>query len=77
MRKCKYFIWDGIQRPRRKVEREGLWHQWGMEMEEFESGGVDFSVGIVENPDGSISTPLACDVIFLDQPYPDKVGDGS
>lgn len=32
----------------------GLFHQWGMDYEEFETGAAAFSTAIVELPDGTI-----------------------
>ncbi len=60
MRKCKYLNRYNLQLF------EGIFHQWGTNMKEFESGGVNYTVGIIENPDGSIATPLASDIVFLD-----------
>ena len=44
----------------------GYFHQWGVNFEEFESGPANYSVAIVELQDGSIITPVAQDIQFLD-----------
>lgn len=41
-------------------------HEWGMNYEEFESGAGNYSVAIVELPDGRIVMPVADDIVFLD-----------
>ena len=38
---------------------EGLFHQWGVDCEEYENGAASFTVGIVELPDGMVIMPLA------------------
>lgn len=44
----------------------GLFHGWGVEYEEFEAGPGNYSVAIIEMPDGTIETPLAKMVRFLE-----------
>ena len=69
MRKCKGKYTEYDKDKRMFVEREfavGLFHQWGNDYEEFESGPGNFTVAIVELPDGKIVTPVARDVHFLD-----------
>lgn len=44
----------------------GYFHQWGYNYEEFETGPGNFSVAIVELPDGKIIMPMADDIQFLD-----------
>ena len=46
----------------------GLFHQWGVDYEEFESGAGNFTVAIVEMPDGSILKPMPEHIKFLDAP---------
>lgn len=46
----------------------GYFHQWGNLFEEFEAGPGNCTVAIVEMPDGSIQTPAAMLVRFLDTP---------
>lgn len=42
-------------------------HQWGNAYEEFETGPGNFTVAIVELPDGKIVTPDAKDIQFIDR----------
>ncbi len=44
----------------------GYFHEWGMNYEEFESGAGNYSVAIVELPDGRIVMPVADDIVFID-----------
>ena len=49
-------------------EQKGWFHCWGAAYEEFESGAGNYTVAIVEMPDGSIETPPAHEVTFLEPP---------
>jgi hypothetical protein len=53
-----------------KVEKqevgEGLFHQWGMEYEEYENGIGNYSVAIVELKDGSVETIQTNLIRFID-----------
>ena len=66
MRKCKgtQLINKDGQWVNEKFE--GLFHEWGTDYEEFESGPGNYSVAIVELPDGRIITPRPNDIQFLD-----------
>jgi len=45
----------------------GYFHEWGVNYEEFvDSGPGNYSVAIVELPDGRIVMPVADDIAFLD-----------
>lgn len=44
---------------------QGLFHSWGVCYEEFSDGPGNYTVAIVELPDGSIITPAADLVKFL------------
>lgn len=44
----------------------GYFHEWGMNYEEFESGAGNYSIAIVELPDGRIVMPVADDIVFID-----------
>lgn len=44
----------------------GRFHQWGSNFVEFESGAGNYSVAIVELPDGKIVMPMADDICFLE-----------
>jgi hypothetical protein len=45
---------------------EGKFHGWGVEYEEFESGPGNYSVAIIELPDGTMQTLVPWLVRFLD-----------
>jgi len=45
---------------------EGKFHGWGVEYEEFENGPGNYTVAIVEMPDGSVQTLVPFLVRFLD-----------
>ncbi len=45
---------------------EGLFHQWGNSYEEFESGAGNYSVALVELPDGTIAEVLPSNIKFID-----------
>ncbi|MBX8528519.1 hypothetical protein K5D32_02530 [Pseudomonas cichorii] len=44
----------------------GKFHGWGVEYEEFENGPGNYTVAIVEMPDGSIQTLMPFLIRFLD-----------
>ncbi len=44
----------------------GKFHQWGSNYEEFENGAGNYSVAIVELPDGTVVMPVADDICFVD-----------
>jgi len=46
---------------------EGLFHQWGCSYEEFESGPGNFSIGIIELPDGTIETVYPSNLKFVNE----------
>ena len=48
---------------------EGMFHQWGSEYEEFENGPGNYTVGIVETPDGKIITVIPEDMRFINDDY--------
>lgn len=43
----------------------GRFHQWGSNYEEYENGAGNYSVAIVELPDGTVIMPVADDICFL------------
>lgn len=45
----------------------GHFHQWGCNYEEMEVGAGNFSVAIVELPNGEVIMPIADDIQFLDK----------
>lgn len=65
MRKCrgKYY-----KQGKYHTFFEGYFHRWGCNYEEFETGPGNYSVAIVELPDGEVVMPVADDIWFLDKP---------
>lgn len=63
MRKVKYKVYTKY--PKEFTFKEGLFHTWGVEFEEFESGPGNYTVGIIEKEDGEIITSVPTDIIFL------------
>lgn len=45
---------------------KAMFHAWGVEYEEFENGPGNYTVAIVENPDGSVETFMPHLIVFLD-----------
>ena len=45
----------------------GKFHSWGCNYEEFEGGPGNYSMAIVEMPDGSILTTSPTDIKFLEE----------
>lgn len=44
----------------------GLFHQWGTNIQEHENGAVQFTVGIIEDETGQIHEVIPNDVRFID-----------
>jgi hypothetical protein len=63
LRKVSCKFWDCDTKT--YATAEGLFHQWGNDFIELESGAGNFSVGIVELSSGKIVLPRADDVQFL------------
>lgn len=60
------------QRYMEKVaDGEALFHAWGVEFEEFETGAGNYSTAIIERADGTIETPKA-DMIQFIEPLSDQ-----
>ena len=56
-------LWD---RTAKKFHfRDGVFHGFGTDFEEFESGPAPFSIAIVEFPDGTVEMPRADRIKFL------------
>lgn len=73
LRKCKFSIPKTVKDENaspgyqyKKVDdwKDGYFHEWGYDFEEFETGPGNFSVGIVEDENGIIYMPFASDVVF-------------
>lgn len=54
------------EKRKETIFEKGVFHQFGNDYEEFESGPGNYTVAIVELPDGRIIMPLASDIQFLD-----------
>lgn len=65
MRSCKGKYWSNESKHFEKFEN-GIFHQWGSNYEEFESGAGNYSVAIVELPDGKVIMPCADSIQFTD-----------
>lgn len=59
-------IWEGNKKVGNKDLREGRFHQWGSEYEEFESGPGNYTVAVIEFADGTIGTVMPENIRFLD-----------
>ncbi|WP_312998282.1 hypothetical protein [Leclercia sp.] len=64
---CKKISWEinGSIRNKRESTIEGLFHQWGSDFEEFETGPGNVTVAIVEFPDGTVETFPPHNIKFL------------
>ena len=45
---------------------QGIFHQWASAYEEFETGAGNYTVALVELPDGTINEVLPSNIKFLD-----------
>lgn len=52
--------------------QEGIFHQWAASYEEFETGPGNYTVALVELPDGTISEVLPSNLKFVEPIYTDK-----
>lgn len=53
-----------------KVEDgEAVFHQWGMDYEEFDNGAGNFSTAIIERKDGTIENVFAEMIKFIEDDY--------
>lgn len=59
------FYVKGTQCWETEFKNEGLFHEWGNAYEEFESGPGNFTVALVETPDGFISEVLPQHIKFV------------
>jgi hypothetical protein len=57
---------EGVTYVTKEIGR-GLFHGWGKEFEEFDSGACEVSVAIVELDNGEVETYCANQVRFLDR----------
>ncbi|MFV0422146.1 hypothetical protein [Oleidesulfovibrio sp.] len=52
---------------------EGVFHCWGAEFEEFESGPGNYTVAVVEHSDGTVKLYPPEAIRFVDKPENDSV----
>ncbi|MBU2644480.1 hypothetical protein KKI24_07195 [bacterium] len=67
-RKVKIFEWkrvEGEAHYEKVKSGVGLFHQWGMDYEEFESGPGNYSTAIVEMEDGTVQNVHCSMVQFI------------
>lgn len=68
MRKCRGKYTEYDEEKHQVVTKEfedGIFHQWGTDYEEFESGPASYTVGIVELSDGRVIMPIAAFIQFI------------
>lgn len=74
-RPVEYYEWERDKETKQLVKvckGEGVFHQWGVEAEELETNAANYSTAIIELPDGTVVTPLAHLIKFLDRPAPEE-----
>lgn len=67
-RKVKVFKWERINgtTSSKKVEDgTALFHQWGFDYQEFESGAGNYSTAIIERDDGTVENVPVCLIQFI------------
>lgn len=55
---------DGIYK---EIEKQGLFHLWGVDSEEHDTNYGNFTVAIIEDEDGNVFTALPNEIKFLDK----------
>ena len=63
MRRCK----AEVQKNRKMISVEGMFHQWASDFVEFETGPGNYTVALIELDDGRIVKGAADTVVFLDK----------
>lgn len=65
---CKIITYEynGNIRNKREKVVHGVFHQWGVDYEEFENGPGNYSVGIVELEDGSVQRFIPENIKFVE-----------
>lgn len=66
--KCKIINYEynaGVRNKRETIVH-GIFHQWGVDYEEYENGPGNYSVGIVELEDGSVQRFIPENITFID-----------
>jgi hypothetical protein len=59
------YEWEGGNRKTIETKVDGLFHQWGSEYEEFETGAGNYSVALIELDDGTIEAFLPQLIKFI------------
>ena len=63
-----YKLWDVNSKAFKEVTETGcLFHQWGLEVEEDETGFTNYTVGIVETQSGKIISVMPEQLVFTDR----------
>lgn len=67
MRKVQWYIYEQANgKYYDKVYKgDALFHQWGIDYEEFETGLGNFSTAIIELPDGTVKNIPADMIVFI------------
>lgn len=65
---CKIITYEynGGIRNKRETVVKGVFHQWGSDYEEYETGPGNYSVGIVELEDGSVQRFIPENIKFIE-----------
>jgi hypothetical protein len=81
MRKVKYKKWiiaEYIFKPGSATLKEGtgccepefvndgIFHQWAAAYEDFENNAGNYTVGLIENPDGTITEVIPSRIMFVE-----------
>lgn len=58
MRKVEVFKQVGYVngKPEKKKIGEAVFHEWGLDYNEFSEGAVSYSIAIIEHPDGTVES---------------------
>lgn len=70
LRPCEFIVRDNVKDPRTGVwkptqeNKQGYFHTWGVDYEEFEAGPGNFSTGIVEDLEGNVFEVFPDDIRF-------------
>jgi hypothetical protein len=56
-----------IYQDKKWVQIGGVFHQWGHAYEEYHAGPGNYTIAVIELPDGKVVTALPEDVRFCDK----------
>lgn len=68
MRRCRGTYSEYNREKNTWEEKEfvdGVFHQWGNNYEEFDSGSGNYTVAVVELPDGKVVMTVASNIQFI------------